>query len=267
MGQRFQAYVNYGKTNEPGSPGDNLFAMHLQWCWGHFAIIRAHQLIDFLNGTRDQMFNPFGLGEHSRVGGMSFDGRREDLYLLRALTEINTVSSSIVPGHDLMVEENDFHKWEYEEGKLKNFPDTIKMDPLVQDNNDGFLVIQATEKEIKYAFCKDVSEIEPVSASEYLREYRSEMSEFDAKERVTIETMVESIEQHPLLTKTEMEQIFDREYDKKLNIEGYKEPERKLSRSESLSEVVKEAKDRAKQQQPSIDQNQKTDKRRDAPLL
>lgn len=82
-----------------------------------------------------------------------------------------------------MNKENDIHKWEYEEGKLKSFPDTINMDPL--------------------------------------------------------------------LTKEEMEQIFDREYDKKLNIEGYKEPVRKLKRNKSLNDVVREAKDRISKQQPS----------------
>lgn len=249
MGQRFQTYVNYG--NE----GENLFAMHLQWCWGQFAIIRAHQLVDFLDGAKENIFNPFGLGEHSRVGGMSYDGRREDLYLLKALTEINTVSSSIVAGHDLMEEDHNFDKWRFEDGKIASIPRTIHMDPLAQDNNDGFLVIQATAKEIKYAFCKDTSEMKPVSASEYVKGYRGEWQNFDAKDRATIESMVENLEGYPLLTKGEMEQIFNREYDKKLNIENYKEPEPEPKRNEPLSEIVKEAKDRIeKAQQPPIDE-------------
>ncbi len=244
MGQRFQCYVSYGKQDEPGKPGDNLFAMHLQWCWGPFAIIRAHQLVDFLDGARENRFNPFGLGECSQVGGMSFDGRREDLYLLKALTEINTVSSSIVAGHNLMVEAHGTHKWLLEQDEISSIPSTIKMDPLAQDNNDGFLVIQVTPDEVKYAFCKDTSALEPIDASEYLNPYRGELERFDGDDRTTVEMMVEILKDYPLLTKDEMSQIFNREYDKSLNIEGYKEPERKLSRHEPLSEVVKEARNR-----------------------
>ena len=253
MGERWQAYVNYGKSNEPGTPGDNLFAMHLQWCWGEGSVVRAYQLVHFLDGTRENIFNPFGLGEHSHVGGRSWDGRREDLYILKALTELNTVASSIVPGHDLMVEANDMHKWLVEEGRLKRFPGTIKMDPLAQDNNHGFLVVQATKDEVKYAFCSDAYDIEPISASEYLRAYKGEWWDYDEETRSKIEEMVEDLERRPLLTREEMTQIFEREYDKKLNIEGYKEPDLKLNRQEPLSDVVKEAKDRVGKQQPALD--------------
>ena len=65
--------------------------------------------------------------------------------------------------------------------------------------------------------------------------------------------MVEDLERYPLLTKEEMTRIFDREYDKKLNIEGYKEPERKPRKEKSLHDVVKEARERAERQQPSLD--------------
>lgn len=251
MGQRFQAYVNYGKSDEPGKPGDNLFAMHLQWCWGQYAIVRAHQLVDFLDGARENIFNPFGMGEHSRIGGSSFDGRRQDLYILRALTELNTVAATTVPGHDLMVEEIDHQNWLLKQGELKSIPTAIKLNPLMQDNNDGFLVIKATKDEIKYAFCRDTSAIEPVSAAEYLKGYEGEWWDYDAKTRGRIESMVEDLEKYPLLTKEEMTKIFDREYDKKLNIEGYKEPDKKLSKQKSLHDVVKEAKERAEKQQPS----------------
>ncbi len=260
MGQRFQCYVSYGKQDEPGAPGENLFAMHLQWCWGPYSIIRAHQLVNFLDGARENTFNPFGLGDRSEVGGMSFDGRREDLYLLRALTEINNVSASIVEGHDLMAEEHGTHKWLLEQDEISSIPSTIKMDPLAQDNNDGFLVIQTTPDEVKYAFCKDVSAIEPVNASEYMKGYPDDMDRWPVTDRVTVEAMVEELDQRPLLTKGEIEQIFDREYDKSLNIEGYKEPERKPSRHEPLSEVVKEAKSRASQSQPSEDVKKAVDK-------
>ena len=253
MGERFQAYVSYGKSNEPGTPGGNLFSMHLQWAWGHHAVARAYQLVHFLEGSRGDMFNPFGLGEHSRVGGSSFDGRRNDLYILKALTELNTLESTLVPGHDLMEEMNELHEWLVEEGRLARFPDTIKMDPLAQDNNHGFLTIQATKDEVKYAFCSDVCDIEPISASEYLRGYLDDWWNIDEETRLKVEEMVEELERHPLLTREEMKQIFGREYDKKLNIEGYKEPDLKLSRNAPLGEVVKEAKGRAEKQQLPLD--------------
>lgn len=247
MGERSQIYVNYGKPDFPGGPGENLFAMHLQWCWGQFSVIRAHQLVNFLDGAKDNAFNPFGLGEESRLGGMSFDGRREDLYLLKALTEINTVSSSIVAGHDLVAEEHGHDKWRLERDEISRIPSTIKMDPLAQDNNHGFLVVQATEDGVKYAFCKDVSAIEPISASEYLKDYQDEWSSFEPTDRATIVGMVQNLETYPLLTKEEMAQIFDREYEKKLNIEGYQEPKREMRRHEPLSDLLMEAKSRLRE--------------------
>ncbi|MBR5260483.1 MAG: hypothetical protein IKV48_08485 [Eggerthellaceae bacterium] len=253
MGQRFQVYASYGKQDEPGKPGDNLFAMHLQWCWGPYAIIRAHQLTSFLDGAKENAFNPFGLGELSRVGGTSFDGRREDLYLLRALTEINNVSASIVEGHDLMAEEHNTHKWRFEQNKITSIPSTIKVDPLAQDNDDGWLVVQATPSQVKYAFCRDVSAIRPVRASAYMKEYSNDMDGWPTTDRVTVEAMVEDLDQRPLLTKSEIEQIFEREYSKSLNIEGYREPDKKLIKQKPLDDVVKEAKERAEKQRESPD--------------
>ena len=263
MGQRFQCYVNYGKQKAPGEPGENLFAMHLQWCWGQYSIVRAHQLVDFLDGARGDIFNPFGMGEHSRVGGSAFDGRREDLYILNALTEINTLASTIVPGHDLMAEELDYQKWLLGRGELTALPSTIRMDPLAQDNNDGFLVVQAAKEGIRYAFCKDVCAIDPVSASEYLQGYREEWWDYDEETRASVEAMAEKLDGYPLLSKEEMERIFEREYDKKLNIEGYREPEH----PEPLNEVVREAKDRAERQRPLPDDqaNEKDNMKRSDP--
>lgn len=240
MGQRFQAYVNYGDK------GDNLFAMHLQWCWGAFSVIRAHQLVSYLDAARQDKYNPFGLGEQSDVGGLSFDGRREDLYLLQALTEINTVSKSIVEGIDLMQEQNDFHEWRFKEGKISSFPSTVQIDPLAQDNNDGFLVIQATEKEVKYGFCRNVCGMEPVSAGEYLAGYPQMIDRWDDKDKAEVLSMVKDLEGYPLLTKDEMQQIFDKTYDKKLNIENY-EPPKQIKRTQPLAELTSVAKDRAAQ--------------------
>ena len=243
MGERFQTWISYG-TN-----GQNIFGMHLQWCWGHFSVIRAHQLIRYLDGARQNAFNPFGLGEYGRLGGSSFDGRREDLYLLRALTEINTVSASLVPGHDLIAEENEHQQWQFEEGKLKTFPSTIKIDPLTYDNNHGFLVIKATEHEVKYAFCKSADELKPISAAQYLNSYRSEIKKLDEPHKKALNAIKEDLKEYSVLSKEELTQIFDREYDKKLNIENYQVPERKLSRQESLSDVLKEAASRIEQAQ------------------
>lgn len=267
MGQRFQIYVNYGKTDETGKVGGNLFAMHLQWSWGHFSSIRAHQLVDFLDGARQNAFNPFGLGEYGRLGGNSFDGRREDLYLLRALTEINSVFSSIVEGHDLMAESHENDEWLFRQGDIASVPNTIQLNPLEMDNDDGFLVIQATESEVKYAFCRDTSAIEPIDASEYMDAYRSELQNLDDKTRTKVEAIVESLKGYPLLTKDEMERIFEKSYDKKLNLENYQEPEREMSRHEPLNEVVAEAKTRTdKRPQAPLDeqtQNQNAKKQRD----
>lgn len=245
MGQRFQVYVNYGKEK------DHLFAMHLQWCWGPFAVVRAHQLVDYLDSAREYRYNPFGIGPHSTLGGNSFDGRREDLYVLRALTEINMVSKSIVEGHDLMVECNDYDKWRFEEGQISSFPRRIKMDPLAQDNNDGFLVVQASEGEVKYAFCKDVSAIEPVSAAEYLKGYPEDLAGWEANDQKIIMDMAKDLDGYSLLTANETTRIFDKAYRKDINIENFKVPEREQKREQPLSELMEEAKDRAALSQPS----------------
>ena len=50
MGQRFQIYVNtkqeyYNDGNKEYK--DKRVNLHMQWCWGHFSIIRAKQLLNF----------------------------------------------------------------------------------------------------------------------------------------------------------------------------------------------------------------------------
>lgn len=245
MGQRFQLYVNYGKGE-----GENLFALHLQWCWGPYAIIRAHQLTEFLDGAREYRFNPFGLGDCSTVGGASFDGRREDLYLLRALSEINPLSCSIVEGHDLMAEQNEWDIQRLANGEIPSFPTSITIDPLAQDNNDGFLVVKATEDEIRYAFCRCVDDLEPLCASDYLIPYEEDMAQFDQKDRETLADMTHDLNRRPLLTMEEMTAIFERSYNKELNIEGFQMPEQAPNRHEPLNEIVKAAKERAHASKP-----------------
>jgi len=172
--------------------------------------------------------------------------------IFRDLTEINLVSCSLVAGHDLMEEAPGYDKWRLEQDKLRRIPKTIEMDPLAQDNNDGFLVVQAAEHEVRYAFCKDASAIEPVSAAEYLKGYRDDLDRWEPQDRATVEAMVEDLDGYELLSKEDIEQIFQKHYDKKLNIEGYQEPERQPHRHEPLREVMGEAKDRAQtKQQPS----------------
>lgn len=217
MGQRFQVYVNYGPNSE------HLFAMHLQWCWGAGSAIRAHQLVTYLEAARQSYRSTFGLGGRGDVGEGSYDGRREDLYVLKALTEINTVTKSIVEGHDLMQEENDIDKYCFEEGRISAFPNAIQIDPSLEDNDDGILVIQATGECVKYAFSKHVYEIKPVSASEYVAGYPPETDKWSERERKEFLQMLEELKEFELLTEEEIEQIFARPYDKKLNIENYQE--------------------------------------------
>lgn len=239
MGQRFQVYVNYGANGE-----ENLFAMHLQWCWGPYAVIRAHQLLNYLDGARNNPSNPFGLGSRRAVDGLSHDGRREDLYLLRALTEINPVSCSIVEGDDLLSEANEWDLDDFKKGEISSFPDTVTVDPYSQDNNDGILVIKATEEDVRYAFCKDNIDLDPINASAYMTPYQSDLDDFDDKGKKLIACMVQDLNGSPLLTREEMESIFDKAYRKDLNIEGYKAPGLTQAQDKSLSELAKEARSR-----------------------
>ena len=243
MGQRFQVYVNYGKENE------HLFAMHLQWCWGAFSVIRAHQLINYIDGSRRDLFNPFGIGEHAKVGGSSFDGRRQDLYALKALTELDLTSSDMVAGHDLMQEEDSWDRSRYKSGVLTSFPLHTTIDPLAQDNNDGFLVIQVGQSETKYAFCKDTCGYEPVSASEYLSNYRGDLARRPLKFQEQVAEMTKQLDKVPLLEKDEMARIFEEPYSKRLNIENFHTPVPEQKHEQPLSDLVEEAKERASQSQ------------------
>lgn len=217
MGQRFQVYVNYGPNS------DHLFAMHLQWCWGAYSAIRAHQLITYLEAARQNKYNPFGLGEEPFWSGPSIDGRREDLHILKALTEINTVSKSFVEGADLMQDENNSDKYYLKEGRIDTFPSTIQIDPSTYHNDDGMLIIQATGGYVKYALCEYAREIKPVSASKYVAGYPPMIDEWSERERTEVLKMLEELEEFELLTTEEIEQIFAKSYDKKLNIEDYQE--------------------------------------------
>ena len=250
MGQRFQVYVNYGKENE------HLFAMHLQWCWGAFSVIRAHQLINYIDGNRKDLFNPFGIGEHAKVGGTSFDGRRQDLYALKALTELDLTSCDMVAGHDLMREADSWDRSRFKNGLISSYPMHTVIDPLAQDNNDGFLVIQVGQTETRYAFCKDAYGYEPVSASEYLSSYRGDLSRRPLAFQERVAEMTEQLDKVPLLEKSEMAHIFKEPYSKRLNIENFKTPLPEQKREQPLSELVEEAKERASQPKPSVNKTQ-----------
>ena len=130
MGQRSQIYIRYNE-------GKNIVAYHLQWNWGEHMINRAYQLLNYIsknvkNTYSELLSSGYDLGK--------FYGKE----FLSALIQMNLELGSYVKGIDLVKEQYD---WDLYDKKM--VIDTFKINPDKQDNNDGFLVIDITERKQK----------------------------------------------------------------------------------------------------------------------
>lgn len=215
MGYRFQIYVFYG--NEVC---ENVFATHLQWCREHSAVARACQLVRYLDGARRNAFNPFGLGPHAAVGGFG-RRRREDLHILRALAEIDAAACDMVEGHDLVGEAHEDDLRLFREGLSPTLPATVRLDPLAQDSDGGFLTVRATGEGVSYAFCTDAGAYRPLGASQYLEGRRGDWLGLDGGVARKVRSMLRQLDGYPVLGGGELEAAFRRDYGKEANIEGY----------------------------------------------
>lgn len=216
MGYRFQIYVFYGHE-----VCENVFATHLQWCREHSAVARACQLVRYLDGARGNAFNPFGLGPHAAVGGFGSRRRREDLRILMALAEIDTAACDMVEGHDLVREVHEDDLRLFREGLSPTLPATVRLDPLAQDSDGGFLAVRATGEGVSYAFCADTGAYRPLGASQYLEGHRGDWLSLDRSVARKVRSMLGELDSYPVLSGGELEAAFRRNYDKEANIEGY----------------------------------------------
>lgn len=220
MGQRSQIYVRYNN-------GKNLFAYHLQFNWGRYMINRASQILDFLEKETKGDYSAFKSSKFDLVN--SEFNERNDIKILKALTELNLSQGSIVRGIDL-IDEN----FSYFNHTVK---DNFVFEPERQDNNNGILVIDIVEENerviLKYGLTKgyeglkegEEGEYKIVSAKEYYEAYESEFDDYlenaeNEEERLEILAHKEEIkiqaevidEKYQLLTQEEYENIFSQEY-------------------------------------------------------
>ena len=160
MGQRSQIYIRYNE-------GKNIVAYHLQWNWGEHMINRAYQLLDYISKNAN--------GRFSELLSSGYDlGKSYGKEFLSALIQMNLELGSYVKGIDLVKEQYD---WDLYDKKM--IIDTFKINPNNQDNNDGFLVVDITEKTNKngkiiptiYVSIWD-GEYKQVTFKEYAEEYK-----------------------------------------------------------------------------------------------
>lgn len=211
MGQRFQVYVRYNK-------GQNIVAMDLQWCWGHYAVQRASQLLDYLKKNTADKYNYF-MSENYAV----MNNRHASYRILTSLIQMNLEAGSFVDGIDLAKE-----TCEYDDEYID--ADFFKINPFVQYNNDGILVIDVKEDEgraiIKYCFdFLEKNEFAPISVKTYYERYRegdyADKDKWDYDDMLYFESLERSLEfvdRFELLTVEELNEIFDTRYSKDMNI-------------------------------------------------
>lgn len=228
MGQRSQFYVQFINGYEQEERKENLSAMHLQWSWGWYSIQRAKQLLDFIQKEVKDTFSMF------KGGG--FQSAKETRDVIYGLTQINLEIGSFVKGCDLVYEEiEDKFTTEFD-GKgedyltlrdmcrdsviynkkdlLFNADKHYSINPFVQDNNDGIVVIKVyNDGKIKYAFdLLQADEYRPITAKEYYKEY-AEYDKLEEEDKKQVEQMIEFVDSFELLTAEELEEIFNKQYE------------------------------------------------------
>lgn len=254
MGQRSQIYIRYNK-------GKNMFATYFQWNYGRFMINRGYQLLDFLKKNTADTYSPF-LSEKFDFVNFSYK-KREDLKVLKGLTQLNLSVGSFVDTCNIM-EEN--FTWGFDNKKFAKY---VKINPFKQDNNDGILVIdiqerKATKEEekenfskiipvIKYAFISGTdiwhNTIELINAEKYYaKDYESTDKEGDYKLKdETYNQVKEQIkfidENFQMLTEEEFDKIFESKYNVLTNLElADLTDEKAIEKFKELQNKVKEVK-------------------------
>lgn len=230
MGQRSQFYVQFlNEDRENKELKENLSAMHLQWSWGWYSIQRAKQLLDFIQKETKN-------NNYSMFTGKGFETAKHTRDVVYGLTQLNLEIGSFVRGIDLVYEELEMKFINEYYGKGEDYTilremarDSILYDkkdllfqadkhytinPFEQDNNDGIVLITIDKDgKIKYAFdLLQANEHRPITAKEYYEEY-SQYDELDEEEKKEVAEMIEFVDSFELLTKEDMEQVFNKQYE------------------------------------------------------
>lgn len=201
MGQRFQvAYITkckgYGENE-----GKELIEkqdFHLQWCWGYYSIIRAHQI---LNHFEEELNDDYSIARS--------DYRKDELDdVFHCLLSVNNLFHSYVRSS----------KYDEDGGFTEN--------PFDYDNNDGIFLVDLRGSKPKYCFGyfsydSDWNGIEITNATGYMKhyEYLTEGRDFDKMSKesrkeliemdIKIRVMVNEIDTFELMTKEEVCQMYD----------------------------------------------------------
>lgn len=154
MGERFQIHVvgngNFYNKKDEKVNKDYILSYHLQWCWGQYSVIRAYQILEFLNDYQHQSYND--LNENTAIlnyGSDTIPKSNIDINknikfdklekILLANIEINRLIHSYIDSELMMkkyIEDLNYYDMFY------NF-----------DNNTGCLLIDTrTKGNLKYCF-------------------------------------------------------------------------------------------------------------------
>lgn len=193
MGQRFQIYAIRDKEywgdvngNREKIKEQTLTALHLQWCWGHFSIIRANQLLRFFE---KDLKNSYPVSKSDYDYPVSCKDGDNNGYFNEFDLALNALSS-------LNLENGTYVSATLED--LKN--------PLYGDNNDGFLVLDLRKEKPRFTFgyfkyCDNKANLNFnkdgaafISALEYLDIYSSENDEND-KEYIEVVKLAKKLDE------------------------------------------------------------------------
>ena len=173
MGQRSQIYIRYNvnyvvgsKTNNPSvSNFHGFIARYFQWNYGERMISRARGIIEAIHD--EYMEYPFLWGEQRCVEKM------------RRMCDVNFDMRDIMISSDILAEVA-----EYCDGDLSYI--------FNQDNNDGQLLIDVTDKMIKYCFIDGTGDTTPMDGDAYMKWQMNDEDNPDADWRVPTQYLKKS---------------------------------------------------------------------------
>lgn len=143
MGQRSQIYIRYNVEGKKG-----LIARYYSWNYGERMISRARGIIEAIQN------------EYLKYSYMWESSER--LNKLTRICDVNFDMRDIVISADIIKEvQKDYTDEIYKE---KDFSYIFQ-----QDNNDGQLLIDVVDEEIKYCFIPYSTEIKPMDGSQYMQ--------------------------------------------------------------------------------------------------
>mgnify|MGYP006988836826 CR=1 FL=1 len=181
MGQRSQIYIRY-KTET----GYRLIANYYQWNYGEHMISRARYGIEWLDQFREYYRWWF----------------RDNEEKIRRYFDVNFDDQDIVMHHNINEEfEQDMNEAYCQDVGLNQY--AFQM----QDNNDGKLLIDVTESEIRYAFLDwSGSETSLMTPTEYMNWDDVGWRWNGYTDQGTCLANIKALESYPLMTR---EQVYD----------------------------------------------------------